>query len=70
MGGKEQEQREGPRRVMVNSDEDLIEALKEINATLKVKRKIICKKERRNEKWKDGQINGTWEDKKGNFKLK
>jgi hypothetical protein len=43
MGGKEQEQREGPRRVMVNSDEDLIEALKEINATLKVKRKIICK---------------------------
>jgi hypothetical protein len=40
---KEQEQREGPRRVMVNSDEDLIEALKEINETLKVKRKIIYK---------------------------
>ena len=43
MGGKEQEQREGPRRVMVNSDEELIEALKEINETLKEKRKIICK---------------------------
>lgn len=43
MGGKEREQREGPRRVMVNSDEELIDALKEINETLKVKRKIICK---------------------------
>ena len=39
MGGKQQEQREGPRRVMVNSDEDLIEALKEINKTLKEKKK-------------------------------
>jgi hypothetical protein len=28
---------------MVNSDEDLIEALKAINETLKVKRKIIYK---------------------------
>jgi hypothetical protein len=43
MGEKEQEQRGGPRRVMVNSDEELIEALKEINETLKVKKKIICK---------------------------
>jgi len=49
MGGKEQDQKEGPRRVMVNSDEDLIKALKEINATLKVKaeRKIIPKEKRR-----------------------
>jgi hypothetical protein len=44
MGGNQQEQKEGPRRIMVNSDEDLIEALKEINETLKVKRNIICKK--------------------------
>ena len=45
MGEKEQEKGEGPRRIMVNSDEDIIEALKEINETLKVKdkRKIICK---------------------------
>jgi hypothetical protein len=43
MGGKDQEQREGPRRIMVNSDEDLIQALKEINETLKEKIKIICK---------------------------
>ncbi|MGA9111010.1 MAG: hypothetical protein ACLPSL_02945 [Smithella sp.] len=43
MGGNQQEQKEGPRRIMVNSDEDLIEALKEINKTLKEKRKIICK---------------------------
>jgi hypothetical protein len=43
MGEKEQEQRGGPRRIMVNSDEELIEALKEINETLKVKKKIICK---------------------------
>ena len=34
---------------MVNSDEDLIEALKEINKTLKVKSEIICKiEEKRN----------------------
>jgi hypothetical protein len=45
MGGNQQEQREGPRRIMVNSDEDLIEALKEINETLKEKRKIIRKEE-------------------------
>jgi hypothetical protein len=45
MGGKKQEERECPRRIMVNSDEEIIEALKEINETLKVKdnRKIICK---------------------------
>jgi hypothetical protein len=45
MGGNQQEQKEGPRRIMVNSDEDLIEALKEINETLKEKRKIIRKEE-------------------------
>lgn len=49
MGEKKQEQWEGSRRVMVNSDEQLIEALKEINETLNVKetpkaeRKIIGK---------------------------
>jgi len=44
MGGREQEKGKGPRRIMVNSDEDIIEALKEINETLKVKerRTIIC----------------------------
>ena len=44
MGEKREEQREDQRRVMVNSDEDIIEALKEINETLKVKerRTIIC----------------------------
>ena len=49
MGGKKQEERECPKRIMVNSDEEIIEALKEINETLKVKetpevkRKIIRK---------------------------
>jgi hypothetical protein len=47
MGGKDQEQREGPRRIMVNSDEDLIQALKEINETLKEKTKIIHKIEKK-----------------------
>ncbi|MFZ2396259.1 MAG: hypothetical protein WAW09_08245 [Smithella sp.] len=44
MGGREQEKGEGPRRIMVNSDEEIIEALKKINETLKVKerRTIIC----------------------------
>jgi hypothetical protein len=37
MDEKRQEQREGSRRVMVNTDEELIEALKEINETLDVK---------------------------------
>jgi hypothetical protein len=41
MGGKEQEKGEGPRRIMVNSDEELIEALKQINETLKVKSECI-----------------------------
>ena len=56
MNEKRQEQGEGSRRIMVNSDEELIEALKGINETLKVKetpkseRKIIGKegKERKN----------------------
>ena len=49
MGGREQEKGDGPRRIMVNSDEDIIAALKEINEKLKVKetpevkRKIIRK---------------------------
>ncbi|HUN54002.1 MAG TPA: hypothetical protein VMU29_02485 [Smithella sp.] len=47
MGGNQQEQKEGPRRIMVNSDEELIEALKEINETLKEKTKIIHKIEKR-----------------------
>jgi hypothetical protein len=49
MGGREQEKGDGPRRIMVNSDEDIIEALKAINETLKVKdtRKIICKEEKK-----------------------
>ena len=48
MGGKKQEERESTRRIMVNSDEEIIEALKEINETLHVKdkRKIICKEEK------------------------
>ncbi len=37
MEGKEKEKGEGPRRIMVNSREELIEALIEINKTLKVK---------------------------------
>ena len=39
-----QEEKKEPRRIMVNSDEEIIEALKEINETLKVKerRTIIC----------------------------
>jgi hypothetical protein len=50
MGGRNQEEREGPRRIMVNSDEEIIAALKEINETLKVKdkRKIICKEGKKN----------------------
>jgi hypothetical protein len=49
MGGIVSENRDnGTRKIMVNSDEELIEALKKINETLKVKdtRKIICKKEK------------------------
>ncbi|MGD0168781.1 MAG: hypothetical protein ABSE54_03555 [Smithella sp.] len=61
MGGKELEQREGPRRVMVNSDEDLIEALKKINETLQVKKKIICKRKGEMNNGRHGQINGTLE---------
>jgi hypothetical protein len=50
MGGRKQEEREGPRRIMVNSDEEIIAALKEVNETLKVKdkRKIICKEGKEN----------------------
>ena len=55
MDEKRQKQREDSQRIMVNSDEELIEALKEINNTLEVKetpktkkrkveRKIINKK--------------------------
>ena len=53
MGGNQQEQKEGPRRIMVNSDEDIIEALKEINETLKVKSESILQV--RKEKIKDGR---------------
>jgi len=35
----EKEKKDGARMIMVNSDEDIIEALKEINETLKVKEK-------------------------------
>ena len=52
-GGEEQEKGEGPRRIMVNSDEDIIEALKEINETLKVKSESILQV--RKEKIKDGR---------------
>jgi 6-phosphogluconolactonase (cycloisomerase 2 family) len=46
MGGREQEKGEGPRRIMVHSDEDIVEALKEINETLKVKeRRTIIRNE-------------------------
>lgn len=41
MEGKEHEKGEGPRRIMVNSDEELVEALKEINKTLAVKSENI-----------------------------
>ena len=61
MGGNQLEQKEGPRRIMVNSDEDLIEALKKINETLQVKKKIICKKKGEMNNGRDGQINGTLE---------
>ncbi|MFA5322916.1 MAG: hypothetical protein WC373_09610 [Smithella sp.] len=52
MGGREQEKGEGPRRIMVHSDDDIVEALKEINETLKVKerRAIICKEGKANKK--------------------
>ena len=49
---------------MVNSDEDLIEALKAINETLKVKRKIIYKTG--NGKWTMGEmvkLAGLWKQK-------
>ena len=53
MGEREQEKREGPKRIMVNSDEDIIEALKEVNETLKVKSESILQV--RKEKIKDGR---------------
>jgi hypothetical protein len=43
----DQEEKKEPIRIMVNSDEEIIAALKEINETLKVKEErktIICKK--------------------------
>ena len=50
MAEKQQEKCEGPRRIMVNSDEDIIKALKEINETLKVKeRRTIISKVRKGE---------------------
>jgi hypothetical protein len=39
MGNKEEDQKEDPRKIMVNSDEELIQALEEINKTLLVKEK-------------------------------
>ncbi|MGB5217265.1 MAG: hypothetical protein WBN66_03095 [Smithella sp.] len=46
MGG--QDVKEGPRKIMVNSDEELIAELIKINETLKEKdkRKIICKEKK------------------------
>ena len=41
MENKEQEKKEGPRRIMVNSHEELVAALIEINKTLKVKNEGI-----------------------------
>ena len=51
MEGKEQEKGEGPRRIMVNSHEELVAALIEINKTLKVKGEGIrlVKKENAND---------------------
>jgi hypothetical protein len=48
MGGKEHEKGEGARRIMVNSDEELIEALKEINKTLAIKSENIHQIKREN----------------------
>jgi len=56
MGGREQEKGEGPRRIMVESDEDLIKALKEINETLKVKSECIPQEKKDNIK---DRKNGT-----------
>jgi hypothetical protein len=46
MGGKEEKR--GPEKIMVNSDDELIEELKKINETLKVKEanKITYKEEK------------------------
>jgi hypothetical protein len=35
--GDQEEERKEPRKIMVNSDEEIVEALKKINETLKVK---------------------------------
>jgi hypothetical protein len=56
MEGKEHEKGDGPRRIMVNSDEELVEALKEINKTLPVKNENIHQIKKDN--MKDGR-NGS-----------
>lgn len=58
MVGKEQEKGDGPRRIMVNSHEELVEALKVINETLKVKNDNIHQV--RKEDVKDGRSGGTY----------
>jgi hypothetical protein len=58
MGGREQEKGEGPRRIIVNSDEELIEALKEINETLKVKSECVPQVIKKNNK--DGKNGKTF----------
>ena len=58
MGGKEQKKEEGPRRIMVNSDEELVEFLKEVNETLKVKSENIHQVIKEN--IKDGRNGNTY----------
>lgn len=58
MGGKEQKKEEGPRRIMVNSHEELVEFLKEVNETLKVKSENIHQVIKEN--IKDGRNGNTY----------
>ena len=63
MGEKEQEKKEGPRRIMVNSDEEIMKVLKEINETLQIKEKrpVISPEGKRNIKHgRDGKADRTF----------
>jgi len=62
MGEQEQSKREGPRRIVVNSDEEIIKVLKEINETLQIKerRPIISPEGKKNVKHgRDGKADRT-----------
>lgn len=61
------EEKREPRNIMVNSDKEIIDVLKEINETLKVKNKIIPQERRKNKKMLEMvKLTGSWKKKNKN----